>query len=218
MKKQLLTASVALGFALSASAPVLAQDSKVKVERPGYELKIKQDGDDYKIKETGRLPVEHEAIPEEHYITTHRQGQAVTVVKAGKAPESRATHTRAYAGAKKCTCPPKKSVARKTPAKNSVAYKAKPKNVAKAVTKQVIVRDTVFVTRVDTVYSRIDPAYFAGYRQNKPELIDNFKKLKIERENDGTIKLKKEYGNGREIKREFANEEDFNTYMEFKNF
>ena len=100
-----------------------------------------------------------------------------------------------------------------------MAYKAKPKtsSTAKTVTRRVVVRDTVYVVRVDTVFSRMEPANFAGYSSNPP-MIDNFKKLKIERERDGSIKLKKEYEDGRDIKREFANEEEFNSYMEFKNF
>jgi hypothetical protein len=60
----------------------------------------------------------------------------------------------------------------------------------------------------------------ASFTGNRPQrhMMDNFKKLKIERENDGEIELKKEYEDGSEIKKTFDNEHDFQTYMQWKNF
>jgi hypothetical protein len=235
MKRKFLSAALLLGITLTASAPSFAQvktkvsnnESKLKVEDGDYELKIKQDRNEFKLKEEGNLPLRNVTVaqPEITTTTTLRQGETMTTVKAGKLPETaKVTQTaapkKAYT-AKKCNCP--STAARKTTAKKStVAYKAKPKaktsNVAKTTASPIIVHDTVFVTRVDTVLTVMEQQSFAGYRHDNIGLMDNFKELKIKREDNGEVKLKKEYDDGRDIKRTFSNEDEFRTYMEWKNF
>jgi hypothetical protein len=220
MKNKFSKAMLLFGIAFSLSTAGIAQDTKFKVEREDYELKVKQEGDELKIKEKGARPLQQPS----QQSTMVRQGTTVTTVKQGEMPKEQTVakqptttaKKKTYAARKKtCTC---KTVAKKAPVKKrTVAYrpKAKTTTVASVKPATVIVRDTVFVTRVDTVFTVSEMSSFTGNRSNF--LRDNFKKLKVERE-DGEITIKKEYEDGEEIKKTFDNEEEFNTYMEWKNY
>jgi hypothetical protein len=216
---------ILVGFGLLAGPYAYAQETKIKKENGDYELKIKQDGDEYKLKEKG---VKAAASPT--LITTHKEGETVTTVKKGEMPAAQnvaadkkpVAKKRSYASRKVCTC--KTAARKKTPAKRQVAYRPKKKTttssatVASVNTSPVVVTDTVFITRVDTVFSMNESASFTGYRTGKAQLIDDYKKLKIEKEKDGSIKMKKEYENGSKVIKEFDNKDDFNTYLEWKNY
>jgi|GEM_PF-3186294 len=227
MKNKFSKAVLLLGLAFTVSTAGIAQETKTKIETDDYELKIKQEGDEYKMKEKGRRPATEAATT----TTSYRQGQSVTTVKAGSLPQETQTvaqntgktaKKKTYAARKSsCTC--KKTVARKPAAKKrTVAYRPKTKTTARTTASTfrpapVVVRDTVYITRVDTVFSINEQSSFTGNRMSGRQLMDNFKKLKIERDDDG-IMLKKEYEDGKEIKKTFDTEEEFQTYMEWKNF
>ena len=219
MKNRFSKAALLLGLAITLSTAGFAQEeSKVKIERDDYELKVKREGDEYKWKEKGVRPADKQSM------TIHR-GQSVMTVKAGALPKAepapkarKPVAKKSYASKKKCTCKP---VAKKaTTRKRSVAYKPKARKttrtaVVAAKPAPVIVRDTVFITRVDTVFSMMEPAFFTGHRIAEGQLPPGLKKLKVEKENDG-IEVTEEYLNGDKIKREFDTDEDLNTYMKWK--
>ena len=169
-----------------------------------------------------------------------REGQTVTTIKAGQVPEVKTTakettkpvaaakkktvSKKAYASKKSCTC--KNKVAARKPAtkKRTVAYKPKAKTT-KAVTvakttavttapAPIVVRDTVFVSRVDTVFSVMERDVFTGYSsKNTIPLSSDFTEMKIEKEDD-ELKLKVEYEDGSETKKTFSTKEDLNLYLE----
>ena len=156
--------------------------------------------------------------------TEYRRGETVTTVKRATAPKQEA---KKVAATKKTTAV-NKTVKRK-PAAKKTSYAAKKKPVAKKrttvrrstakakpVTRTVVVHDTVYVSRVDTVFTINEVQSFTGNRPSG-HIMDNFEELKIERE-DGKIMIKKEYPDGTEFKREFDNEEEFQKYIEWKNF
>jgi hypothetical protein len=211
-----------LGFTVMMSATAFAQETKVKIERDNYEMKAKREGNEYKVKEKGErpMPAASRTIKEK---VTYKQGETMTTVKHGEM-QKQVAKKKTYAAKKNCTC--KTSVAKRPVRRtHAVAHHAKrpiahrrTTAVAKAkVATPMLVRDTVYVTRVDTVVRVMESASFTGNRTPK-YMMDNFKKLKIERENDGEIELKKEYEDGSEIKKTFDNEHDFQTYMQWKNF
>lgn len=212
-----------LGLSVVMSATGFAQETKVKIERDNYEMKAKREGNEYKIKEKGErpMPAASKTIKEK---VTYKQGETMTTVKHGEMQQQVATK-KTYAARKNCTC--KTSVAKRPVRRtHTVAHHTKRRTIAHRRTTGVakakqttpmLVRDTVYVTRVDTVVRVMESASFTGNRTPK-YMMDNFKKLKIERENDGEIELKKEYEDGSEIKKTFDNEHDFQTYMQWKNF
>jgi hypothetical protein len=107
--------------------------------------------------------------------------------------------------------------------RKAVAYKPKTKTTTSrsvagtaktsVSTPPVIVRDTVMITRVDTVYSVMEQQVFTGYRQNTIPVTSDLKQMKIEREDD-ELKLKVEYMDGSEVKKTFSSDEDLNLYFE----
>lgn len=218
MKRSFSKAAFLVAIALTVSATTFAQESKVKIEDNGYELKIKQDGNEYKRKEKGVSPMRRVTATEQH-TTIVKQGETVTKVKAVEPAITQApvTKKKSYASGKKCSCATKVAH-RPIVKKHTVAYKPKTSSTAKTIASARVVHDTVFVTRVDTVFNMIETQGFAGYDRSHIGLRDDFTKLKIEREKNGEVQLKKEYRDGREEKRTFASEEEFNTYMEWKNF
>lgn len=219
MKRNFSKAAFLMGIALTVSSAAFAQDSKVKVEGDGYELKIKQDGDEYKRKQKGVLPEENSVTERQAPII--RQGETITTVRRSEAPvpqQAPVAKKKSYASAKKCSCPAKVAARKTTTKKRTVAYRPKTSNSARVAASPRVIHDTVFVSRVDTVFNVIEPQGFAGYGSKSIGLMDNFEKLKIERNKDGKVEMKKEYRDGREEKREFATEEEFRTYMQFKNF
>lgn len=213
MKKSFSKAAFLMGIALAFSVASYAQESKTKIEGDGYELKIKQEKDEFKVKQKGQLPASHSMV--QHNGITVKQGQTVTTVKTADMPvaQAPAAKKKTYASRKKCSCA---TVAKRKPAakKHHVAYKAKPAVNHTASTARL--RDTVYITRVDTVFSINEVGAYTGYRPGS-RLRDDFKKLKIEKDGD-EIKMKKEYEGGKTIKRTFESEEDYNTYMEWKNY
>jgi hypothetical protein len=220
MKKIFSKAAFLMSIALTISAATFAQDSKVKIEGDGYELKIKQEGDEYKRKQKGVLP--SESITNERQAPIIRQGETTTIVKHGELPivpqQAAVAKKKSSASAKKCNCPAKVAARKPVAKKRAVAYKSKASSSSRVAASSRIVHDTVFVTRVDTVYSVSETQGFAGYDTKSIGLVDNFEKLKIERNKDGKVEMKKEYRDGREEKREFATEEEFRSYLQFKNF
>lgn len=230
MKNNFPKVALLLGIALMTSTAGFSQESKVKIERKNYELKEKREGNEYKLKEKGTRPMPSESMTVKKEVT-YKQGETRTRVIHGEPQKQNASaqntktsmaKKKSYASRKPCNC---KTVARR-PVKRShtVAHGSKTKKTthrtaaaAKAKTTPVIVRDTIFVTRVDTVFSVMERSSFTGNRPNG-HVLDNFKKLKIERENNGEIQLKKEYENGEEIKKTFDNERDFQKYIQWKNF
>ena len=232
-----------MGVALALATTGYAQESKVKVESENYKMKLKTDGDEYTLAEKGTSQRRAEpASPDPVTRTsTHlREGQTVTTIKAGQVPEVKTTakettkpvvaakkktvSKKAYASKKSCNC--KNKVAARKPAtkKRTVAYKPKAKTT-KAVTvakttavttppAPIVVRDTVFVSRVDTVFSVMERDVFTGYSsKNTIPLSSDFKEMKIEKEDD-ELKLKVEYEDGSETKKTFSTKEDLNLYLE----
>jgi len=224
--KTALAFSIALTFSVSAFAQTeskikLESDDKVKIEGENYDLKIKESDKELKIKQQGLLPGE-QAATERHVIMV-KEGAPVTTIRHEEMPvvaqKSPIAAKKTYAH-KSGKCATKKVAARKPIAKRAIAYKSKAKKsntIAKAFASPVILHDTVFVTRVDTIFNMNQTQGFAGYNRSTIGLMDDFEKLKIERSRNGKIEMKKEYRNGREEKREFT-EDEFKTYMDFKNF
>src|ERR1044072_915137 len=82
-------------IALTLSTGAFAQ-SKVKIEHGDYELKAKQEKDEFKLKEKGSAPAKsYEAndMSTSRTKTEWRQGQTITAVKSGQMPETRLTGT-----------------------------------------------------------------------------------------------------------------------------
>lgn len=205
-----------LGAAMVVSLAGYAQEEKYKEERDGYELKIKREGNDHKVKEKGKRPA---ARYEDQTII--RRGQTITTVKRGTTPATAPSVARkSYSGTRKqCNC---KTVASRSKAKSrSVAYKSKARTqrsalaARTAVNKRVVVRDTVYMVRVDTVFTMQQTDRFTGYRSGT-RLRDDLKKFKIKRDGDEII-LKKEYENGDKVKKSFESEEDLQTYLQWLN-
>ena len=122
-----------MGVALALATTGYAQESKVKVESENYKMKLKTDGDEYKLEEKGTSQRRAEpASPDPVTRTsTHlREGQTVTTIKAGQVPEVKTTakettkpvaaakkktvSKKAYASKKSCNC--KNKVAARKPA------------------------------------------------------------------------------------------------------
>lgn len=220
MKNKFLKSALLLGTALAISISGFAQEEKYKEERDGYERKIKREDDELKIKEKGRRPRQ-----EQRYIL--REGRTVTTVKKGTIPKEepvaqqkpkKVAKKRTYASRKVCTC---RTVRSKSHArKHSVAYKPKRKTstakVAAAAKAPTIVRDTVMMVRVDTVFRMNETSSYTGYRSGL-RLRDDFKKMKIKKDGDEII-LKKEYDDGDKVKKVFDSEEDLNTYLKWRNY
>lgn len=222
MKSKFSKLVLALGFAVTASAPVFAQESKLKIEDKNYELKVKREGDELKIKEKGKRP------STERQSYTIKRGETVTTVKEGTRPKEPVAQAKKPVAKKsvagrKCNCKTaskstaakKRTTAYRSPATVKKTTTARPKTAATAAASPVIVRDTVFMVRVDTVFGMNERSSFTGNRSSY--LFDNYKKMKVERDDDG-ITIKKEYHDGREIKKTFRTEEEFNTYMQWKNY
>ena len=224
MKSRISISAFILWIAFAASTTAFGQkETKVKIERDNYELKIKQDGNEFKMKEEGIRPAEKM----QKQTTILKEGETVIMVKKGETPKQEVAQAKKPVATKKTyaarkDCPPQKIAVKSTTAKKrTTAYKPKTTSTVKpamAQTKPVIIRDTIFVTRVDTLFSITQTSEYAGYSRNRFRLNDDFEKLKIERESDGTIKLKKEYKDGSKDVKIFENEEDFQTYIEWKNF
>jgi hypothetical protein len=242
MRQRFLRTAWCLGVALALATTGYAQESKVKVESENYKMKLKTDGDEYKLEEKGSYQGRPEPASPDPVIRTStnlREGQTVTTIKTGQIPEVKSevkeepktvtvakkkpVAKKAYASKKSCSCK-NKVAARNTATKRAVAYKPKLKtttstSVAKTTSlippaAPVVVRDTVFVSRVDTVYSVMERDVFTGYSsQNTIPLSSDFTELKIEKE-DEELKLKIEYEDGSETKKSFSTKEDLNLYLE----
>lgn len=200
-----------MGSTLLISTTGIAQETKYKEERDGYELKVKRDGNEYKMKEKGRRPVRDDGYRREY---RHKEGKTTTWVKhaqSSKASEKK-TVKKSYASGRKCNC---KTVAHKSKTKkNSTAYKhKKPASTNLASTsRRTAPRDTVFVTRVDTVFALRDRSSFTGHRNQNRVWNDNVKKFKIKRDGD-EIKVKTEYENGDKVIHIFESEAELNSYL-----
>lgn len=201
-----------MGTALLISTTGMAQETKYKEERDGYELKVKRDGDEYKMKEKGRRPVRDDGYRREY---RHKEGKTTTCVKHAQSPKASEKRTvkKSYASGKKCNC---KTVAHKSKTKkNSTAYKHKKPagtNFASASRSTAAARDTVFVTRVDTVFALRDRSSFTGHRNQNRVWNQNVKKFKIKRDGD-EIKVKTEYENGDKVIRIFESERELKSYL-----
>jgi len=218
-------------MALTLSTGAFAQ-SKTKIEHGDYELKVKQEKDEFKLKEKGTSPIRRyendNATTTSRTKTEWRQGQTVTTVKGRQMPETRSTAVvkqtdhktagkRHYASRKACTCKP--VAKRKSAARHAVAYRSKTRHNATRTAKAnttaltpVIVHDTVLVTRVDTVYNMMEQGSYTGYRQNTIPISSDFKEMKIEKE-DGEINMKIEYEDGSKDKRSFPVNDDLNLHL-----
>jgi hypothetical protein len=119
---------------------------------------------------------------------------------------------KSYAKARKA--PARKVAARKTPARKLYAA-AKPQIIrdtvyiekepeTRVVTNTEFVRDTVVVSRVDTVFRTQS---FTGYRM--PSV--NYKKLKLKKDGN-EIYMKKKTEDGKWIKEKFEDENEYNSY------
>jgi hypothetical protein len=203
-------------------------------------MKMKTDGDEYKREEKGTILYnvdQPKPAPVTTRTTTHlREGETVTTVKAGQLPEvkqetktevvarkpvaKKAVAKKSYAAKKKPVATKSKLAQRKPATKRAVAAKPKAKTTTVAKTTltttpvtPVIVRDTVFISRVDTVYSVMERDVFTGYSsENTIPLTGDFTELKIKKEDD-ELNLKIEYEDGSEVKKTFSNTEDLNLYM-----
>jgi len=234
MRKESMKAAFCCAIALSLSAGAWAQ-SKVKIERDGYELKTKQEKNEFKLKEKGTAPMlryEDEGdLTTSRRTTEWRQGQSTMTMKNGQTPEMQQKSTaratgknvsgRHYAARKTCTC---RTVAakHKPMAKRSVAYRPKAKSRMASTTIQrthvvaampVVVHDTLLVTRVDTVYSMMEQQSYAGYRHNTLPVSSDFKEMKIEKE-DGQLNMKIEYEDGSKEKRSFPLDRELNLRLD----
>lgn len=227
MKRKLTKAALLLGVVVTLSTTGFAQEeSKLKVERDDYQLKVKREGDEYKVKETGVLPVRHTRASAKSYSRVIKEGETITTeVKYGSVPEGatvaqtgKTVKKKSYASKKRCTC---NHVAKRSSAKKrAVAYRhraVKKATVAAVVAKPapIVVRDTVLMVRVDTVFSVMEPTYYSGYRTTTRTAPAGLKKLKIEHE-DGGVQVTEEHYDGRKMKKTFDSEEDFDTYMKWK--
>jgi hypothetical protein len=207
-----------LALGLSLSATTFAQEGQVKLEGDDTELKIKDDklkykSDDAKIKIKGDVPAQGWVPVDEPTVvqresSDYKQGQSTTVVRPAKMVAKAAPKKVA---AKKCNCP--KTAARK-PVARKVAYKPKPR--ARVVAAPAVLHDTVYITRVDTVFRMSEQNIYTGYRYSDG-LNDDFEKLKVKKDDD-EIKIEKKYKDGRKVEMKFENEEDYNTYMKWKNY
>jgi hypothetical protein len=236
MKRTFLKAAWCLGASIALATSGYAQESKVKVEGKDYQMTYKEEADQYKLEEKGKLlrTTDRSDMTPATRTTTHlREGETVTTVRAGQRPEVKQENTaapvakksyaskRKYASSKTCTCK-NKMVKRKPVAKRTVAYKPKAKTATSSlakttanttVTTPVIVTDTVFVSRVDTVYRIMETDVFTGNRQNTIPLSSDFKELKIQKE-DGEVDVKVEYEDGSEMKKKYSTTEELNLHLE----
>jgi hypothetical protein len=238
MRQTFLKTAWCLGVAVALGTTGYAQESKVKVDSKDYKLEYKEDGDEYKLEEKGKLlrTTDRVDLTPATRTTTHlREGETVTTVKTGQRPEVKQETAKApvakknyaakkkYASTKTCGCK-NKVAARKPAAKRAVAYKPKAKTTTSSVAKTtttlapvtpLIVTDTVFVSRVDTVFRIMETEVFTGHRQNENviPLSSDFTELKIQKEDD-EIDVKVEYEDGSEMKTKYNTTEDLNLRLE----
>lgn len=218
ISKPALVLSLAVLVATGSSAQ---EKLKSEIKGDGYKVETKIKDDKYKVKRKGNVPhsgyrERSDAYREESSSRYDRgydnSGEQKVTKSPDAAQKTRTGYSARRTSAKKCTC----ATARKSPSapKRTVAHRARKTSgarTAKLSTKPGVIRqvvhDTVYVVRLDTVYRMRSRDSYSGYRSGK----DNFKKLKIKRE-DGEIILKKKYEDGEKVIRTFDNEREFNRY------
>lgn len=196
------------------------KDDKTKIKGDDYEVKVKDDklkmkGEGFDIKEKGdwREYNGQDELVERRSVTI-KEGETTTIVKPARVQLQAPVVAKRTYKAKPCPCDTKTAARKPAAKKTTVAYRPKAKPAPRVAKAPAVLHDTVFATRVDTVFSVIEVNRFAGYSAPSP-MMDDFEKLKIKKDDD-EIKIEKKYKDGRKVEMKFENEEDYDTYMKWK--